>query len=59
MLPAAGVSGSSRRGGAEALMAGLGCTHPDSNRWGVRGGLGVGCEQREGGRAQWEIGAQL
>lgn len=29
---AAGVSDSSRKGGAESLIAGLGCTHPDSNR---------------------------
>jgi hypothetical protein len=28
----AGVSDSSRKGGAESLIAGLGCTHPDSNR---------------------------
>jgi hypothetical protein len=28
----AGVSESSRKGGAESLIAGLGCTHPDSNR---------------------------
>jgi hypothetical protein len=28
----AGVSGDSKRTGAETLMAGLGCTHPDSNR---------------------------
>jgi hypothetical protein len=30
--PFTGVSESSRRGGAESLIAGLGCTHPDSNR---------------------------
>jgi hypothetical protein len=48
--PAAGVSGSSRRGGAEALMAGLGCTHPDSNRWGFRGGRGG----RNGKQGNWE-----
>lgn len=28
----AGVSEASRKGGAESLIAGLGCTHPDSNR---------------------------
>jgi hypothetical protein len=33
IAPAAGVGSSARKGGAEALMAGLGCTHPDSNRW--------------------------
>lgn len=27
-----GVSERDRKGGAESLIAGLGCTHPDSNR---------------------------
>jgi hypothetical protein len=32
LLLVAGVSDRERKGGAESLIAGLGCTHPDSSR---------------------------